>query len=91
MAGYYLKNLKMGTTARQHQYLCQTCQKSFPAWYWGVSGKAGGAGTVRKPGLARANFNRHQEACRVKKRNDENRFSEVREYIPEEDHAKNNS
>lgn len=48
------------------KWVCPTCGKEFPRWYWGVTGKAGGMGTVRKPGLARANFNRHVRACREK-------------------------
>jgi hypothetical protein len=50
-------------------YKCPHCQKEFTAWYWGVSGRAGGAGTIKKPGLARANFERHKRAC-YKKRNE---------------------
>lgn len=50
-----------------HRLVCPICEKEFPRWYWGVTGRAGGYGTVKKRGLATANFNRHVEACRRKK------------------------
>jgi hypothetical protein len=48
-------------------FACLHCNKEFPRWYWGVSGKVGGWGTIKKPGLARANFKRHVKACESKK------------------------
>lgn len=46
-----------------NDYACPHCGRKFPVFYWGVSGRAGGYGTIRKPGLAIANFRRHKEAC----------------------------
>ena len=45
------------------KYTCPHCGRKFPKWYWGITGKFGGYGTVKKPGLAAANFRRHKEAC----------------------------
>ncbi len=49
---------------QENRYTCLHCSKVFPKWYWGVSGHAGGYGDVRKPGLAKANFKRHKQACK---------------------------
>jgi hypothetical protein len=46
--------------------VCPVCGRSFPRFHWGVSGKAGGCGTVKHYGLARYNFTRHLQACRDK-------------------------
>lgn len=51
-----------------NKYICPHCEKEFPLWYWGVTGKMGGCGTVRKPGLAKANYDRHVKACKRKER-----------------------
>ncbi len=45
-------------------YICPYCSIEFPRWYWGVSGRVGGYGSIKKPGLAKANFNRHKKACK---------------------------
>lgn len=50
-----------------YYYTCKHCKKRFKAWYWGPTGQAGGFGEVKKPGLARANFKRHVQACEKKK------------------------
>ena len=50
-------------------YICPHCQRKFPRWYWGVTGKAGGYGKVKKRSLATANFERHEEACAKRERN----------------------
>ena len=49
-------------------FTCPHCEQQFPPWYWGVSGRAGGLGTIKKAGLAWANFNRHVKACQKKAR-----------------------
>jgi len=46
------------------RYTCRYCNKNFPRFYWGISGKAGGLGTVKHRGIARANFERHVKKCR---------------------------
>lgn len=45
-------------------YICPHCDRKFPEMYWGVSGRGGGYAIVAKPGLARANFNKHVKACK---------------------------
>jgi len=56
----------MQTYKYKGEYICPHCNKNFPLWYWGVSGHVGGWGTIRKPGLAKANFKRHRESCKIK-------------------------
>jgi hypothetical protein len=54
----------MGNRGRWH--ICPYCKKKFPLWYWGITGKTGGCGKIKKRGLARANFNRHKTSCSIR-------------------------
>jgi len=46
-------------------YVCPFCKREFPRWYWGILTHAGNLGTKKIRGLARANFNRHKNACKI--------------------------
>ena len=54
------------TANEMDKYVCPTCRKTFPKWYWSAPYTVNRWATWRNTGAAKANYWKHREACKKK-------------------------